>query len=1060
MDFHSITSLFNSYTSANIGAIKQSIIELFQYLSVYPRFAKLSVTDSEIDVLTENFLKIGQFFQIPFDSLRIENSTQRVESTNFVEIFKSIKMMNVHQNVNSDKYDAAYPKVVKQPKCSCEFHEEELFDHLHVCSIVAGIHAARNGENIFQVMLTGLLHDVGKPACIKIFDKGNVGYPYHGEYGSIILSRVFVPEFEKFLSMKEYEQMCRAIAIHMCSYHITDFQSNWSQARVNSTRMESQEVKNIINCLSFGDVFGAFSDIASHDDFIKSRVEYSELIKMPFETNKNKIVFLVRGRSGSGKSYIAQHLIESAKKLGLTCTHIQRDVIIANTVRKLQGETEIDFRPVAEQYAKYYSYYKDNKLGAQVNQEMQKKIEYSINTFDSIIIDTQMSLFRGFDQIIPQNISNCIIISLDISRNIPIDNDSKNGIGIQEQLALFGNTSTLFPFDLAGTNIFALSAAYTHNQKPVGISSDFVFAIGYNKNYFGDKSIGLNHFNNFMENIVSQITKLPAIESLSLSIDDMNLVEYVNHLYKANNNDYDAIVTILRSQYYQVGSPSQFKGTPVENQFLSIKYLDHNNNWNKWGRESRGTTLVLIDGEWTWLKFLMQRGAEMLTGLQMKRGIDKTDNIDTKMDFKASHLAKSQQELIQDLREGNPIDLVVSFKKDGSLLSCCIFSGGFAKMMRSLIIQFGDKFTNTVMTEYDKISGSDDVFVFQSQSTLFLGDAMHDYTTTAIFPHADPKLTPNDKIKTYGSDFFTRMKSLFDSLDKQNGYQSDVKQILGETICADRKESYSGKVHSELAMSYPESSFTILSATIIHNKEYEVKQHYKFSDLIAANGFIEPAFWRVQNVDKVDALIKSVDDYIFKNIDLGRFYYEHPPSNEFGYEKVIDCEGFVTYDLMREDSYGKIKTDSYYKSHKLRNDNIEFLCNLNKVAGHIFPLARIVDETISQLDAKLQLINPELIALISSANMIGKLPEKASRGFSNRPKDVQCKIIINTAKDSYAKLAFEIFQKYFPSLVVSDYMTAFVVNYSMKTELWLDQPKQIDSELKSFIVAQIISNSS
>ena len=41
-----------------------------------------------------------------------------------------------------------------------------------------------------------------------------------------------------------------------------------------------------------------------------------------------------------------------------------------------------------------------------------------------------------------------------------------------------------------------------------------------------------------------------------------------------------------------------------------------------------------------------------------------------------------------------------------------VFSGEFAKMMRPIVIQFGDKFTNTVMTEYDKISANDDVFVF------------------------------------------------------------------------------------------------------------------------------------------------------------------------------------------------------------------------------------------------------------------------------------------------------------------------------------------------------------
>ena len=1056
LNFQQIKSFFDVYSGiSNQVSIEQSLTDVISTLSVYPRFAKLAISPDEIVILSETFAKIGLFFQTKFESLEISSDNQKIIQTNLYEIFVMLKNMNIHQNVDSTSYEVAFPKVEKEPICKCAFHEEELFDHLHICSIVAGCHAIRTEQNVFLATLTGLLHDIGKPACIRIFNGGNIGYPFHGEYGSMILSRIYNPDFAQFISNTDYETMCRVIAIHMCSYHIVDFQSNWSQERVNSTRIESDSVKSILNCLSYGDVFGAFSELNDYNVFLSSRSSYNELISQKYDTSKQKYAFFVRGRSGSGKSFVSHLLKNLLESLGLKVVHIERDIVICNTVRKIRNLPELSERPTESEYAEYHSFYKQNKLSSQVNKEMNDKFKYCIAVNDAVIIDTQMSLFRGFDQVIPDSISNCICIALDVSRNILIDDDSKNGVTLQTQLTMFGNSSVLKPFDLNGTNIFSLPSAYTHNQRPVGISPDFVFSISYNQYYNGENSIGFTYFSNFMKEIHS-ITNTLTLSGLSLNTldtNEMNLVKYINYLYTVNDNSYDNVIQILKSQHYHVGAPSQLKGGLDEKNFISIKYLEHNNNWNKWGRESRGSTLALIDGEWTMFKYLMERGAEMVTGMQMKRGIDKTDNIDTKMDYKASHLSRIQQELIQDLREGNPIDLVLSFKKDGSLLSCALYTGSMGVLMRRLINTYCDDFTKAVMTEYDKISGNSDVFVFQSQSTLFIGDAMYDYTTTAIFPEAIPTLTPIKKIQTYGQSFMTKLKKIFDNID------GNIKQILGETICANRTESYSGNVHKELAMSYPTSSFTILSITSIKDNNYNAYPHYMYSEIINYAAFAEPAFWKCSSVSQVDKLIQDVDAYIFGKINCDEFYQNNVPSNIYSYEKIIDCEGFVSYDVKRYNSYGKIKTDSYYKSHKLRDDNIPFLCELNKVAGHIFPLARIVDETISQLDAKLTLINSELVKVITSAEMKDALPEKAKNGFDGRPRAVQFKIIINNAKNKFSELAFVVFQTHFPSLMISDEMKTFVVNYAMKTELWLDIPKPIDEKLKSELVYNLINMS-
>ncbi len=1065
----SISNLFSSYTNTQTDGISANLEEILAQLSTVDHLTKFvsTITQDEKTMMAGIFARIGRFFQIKFPILQIVRENQAFNQTTilttFAEMFNQIKSMNVHQNVDSTNIDVAYPRVVKQPLCACAFHQEELFDHLHVCALIAGIHTMRENfdeKTIFAVTLTGLFHDVGKPECIRIFDKGNIGYPFHGEYGAIILSRLYSSEFAEYISKDDWEIMCRCISIHMCSYHITDFQSNWAKDRVNSTRAELTVVRSRLMSLSYGDVFAAFHTMDdSHKNFVKSRTEYFDMISQPYQNEKSKFLFVVRGRSGSGKTFISESLSKFVTDLKLTVNHIQRDMIISNLVRSMKSLPEITYRPCAQEYGSYYEFYRENKLGAKVNEIFQNQIKSSISNFDVTIIDTQLTMFRGVEQIIPDNIGNCTVISFDVSRNMELIDDSKNGLNFNSQLQMFGQSSIMAPLEMSCVNIFGMSSAFTYNAKPIGFTSDFVFAIGYNSAFNGENSIGLAYFKSFFTEFMKNVVPDLDLINLDSDTDNMNLIEYINHLYQANAESFDATCEILRQRAYRVNTPHFLRNTPFDKKVMSIKYLDHNNNWCVWARETRGTTLVLIDGKWVWLKFLMQRGAEMLTGMQVKRGIDKTDNVDVKLDFKASHLSKDQQELIQDLRIGNDIDLVLSFKKDGSLLSCCLYTGDMATLMREIIMQSCDEFTRTVMLEYDAAnststnSTSDTVFVFQSQVTLVLGDAMYDYTTTALFPEADCTLSPIKKIKNHGTEFFKRLNKMFQSIP------GTIKHVLGETICANRCESYSGIIHRELAVSYPLSSFTILSITSITGDSYEVKPHYLYSDLISQCGFIEPAFWTVKSVAEVDALIQDVDKCIFNKMVCDEFYSAHPLSNLYSYDKIIDYEGFVTYDLKRGNSYGKIKTDSYYKAHKLRDDNIPFLCELNQVAGHIFPLARIVAETISQLDSKCDAINVELNKLISSDELIGHLPSKASNGLKQRPKAVQFKICINNAKDAYARLGFEIFKSYFPSLVLSDDMKGFIVNYSMNCELWLDSPKKISDELRSFIVAQLISMS-
>ena len=1024
--------------------VNDELVNLIEYLSSkYPHISTIfsDFTDLNLTTIADTFTKIGCFFSIPFKVVERDSVDEIVKDMTFGQIFNDLKSMNIHQNVVDDK-GKTY---------SCGFHEEELFDHLILTGIISCHRAIHMNLDPFISALSGILHDIGKPGCIHLFSKGHVGYPFHGEFGAIILARIYSSSFEPYITKESWEMICRLLTIHMCSYHLTTFTSEWEQARINSTRVEDQTCKNYLMALSHGDVLSALSNLSSYSDFIDTRQEYYQEIIKPFICNRNKIVITVDGLSNSGKSTVSDLLMSFFRDNNITYGYVSRDMVMYTLYCNMNGITPTTHRPRADEYATCYTFYKKNGLAKIVNKNMLNAIRDSINSKSITIIDTQLTLFKHSSTIIPSNISDCIVISIDVNRNHITVDDRKNGIQTNEQLKLSGSSTFLKPFDVSFMDVYRLQSKYCSKNEDITVngSVDFKFQICSNSEFSGLNSIGFDSFKNNFHRIYSTID---SSTSSGCSIDNMNLTDLVNHVYNTSDKNYDTLTEFFRSKAYQCSCPIDFRDTPYAKRIIHLKYLDHNNNWNKWGRDTRGTAFYLNDnGFWIIVKYLMQRGAEMLTGMQIKRGITDTENINLSKDYRCSHLSPQQQSLIIKLATNGSVNLKASFKKDGSLHAFVLYSGEFAKVIRSVILSKADDFTKYVMNIWDSITGStDSTFVFQSQGTMLLGNFMQDYATTALFPMADSKLTPIGKLEMFGPDLFRRLAKMFDVM---NG---DYKLILAETICANRLESFSGKVHNELAISYPDSGFTILSRTSITDNSYTVEPHYEFSDTIHSNGFIEPAFWDVTTVEKMDNLIKAVDSYIFGKITVNEFYDTYSPSNYHSYEKVIDVEGFVVYDLDNLNSYGKIKTDSYYKAHKLRDGNVPFLCELAVVAGHLFPLAQKVKTIYVGLDTKLTTINSKLIELITSDLMINALNEKARNSYQTKDKATQFKIIINTAKNVYCENAIPFFVEQFGDIQVTDDVKSALVTYAMKCEIWRDVPLAPPDDFRSMLISAMI----
>ncbi len=137
------------------------------------------------------------------------------------------------------------------------------------------------------------------------------------------------------------------------------------------------------------------------------------------------------------------------------------------------------------------------------------------------------------------------------------------------------------------------------------------------------------------------------ISSLSSQTDVMDICEYVNFLYKTFG--LDGLLSAFRMQQYTV---SHLHSDP---RILRMNYLDNNRLWRpRWSRQTRGTVFWLNDEDvWVPIKFLLERGAEVLTGFHVKNGVSETDNVNIESiackTARIPVLDDSQQKLIECL---------------------------------------------------------------------------------------------------------------------------------------------------------------------------------------------------------------------------------------------------------------------------------------------------------------------------------------------------------------------------------------------------------------------------
>jgi len=506
------------------------------------------------------------------------------------------------------------------------------------------------------------------------------------------------------------------------------------------------------------------------------------------------------------------------------------------------------------------------------------------------------------------------------------------------------------------------------------------------------------------------------------------------------------------------------------NSIVVLKYFEQYGArfWkNKWAKEMRGT-VIFINPETlqvSILSFKLPRGAEAITGMVRKTGLETQDVKQSKIDI----LDDEQQDTCTLLCTGRPIDMYLTSKGDGSLLVINQYTGKALATMLPIVEIFGSVYTKLWANQSLVLTDGKRLYLPATQGTVVEGGFMAPYMVTSILvgsgivcrrtlARSDSYLSAWEK---YGDRFIQMMMRMktFDPLTETHSFSF-------EAICKDRCGLFGDHPHNELACSYTRDRLIFLGCSITDRRQYIPHTIYSIG---WSQPFEEPLWWKIDHADQVDQMIGQINQMILGRITKKQFLRQHiPNNNDFTFKKryiddqIIDFEGWVGMKLanlpitdpdhiesynktgINNTVYSKIKTEAYYRSHKFHAENIPYLSELAKTAGHIFPLSRKIAGICSDgvIARRLQIIGDQTMRLLDfsdvgplmtelqrvfqenldnavarqDAGESVKLPKNPFVNFDKRPFDVKCRIALNFKGFNFGKLLVPIYLDVFPEI--------------------------------------------
>ena len=1027
---------------ADNNEINDIISQIFSELYNVKKIDQFLLSEHQINKIRTIFMSLKKMLTTSIKLLTIEKKTQLMIDIKILDYFDYFEKHNIHR---IEKNGILY---------KCEYHSEDLFTHLHLACLTSLAFMIKNNisdNELIKCATIAYLHDIGKAGSLSCIDgKKWTSYTFHGELGSGLLLQMWTEQFGEPYTKEIWEEICRTIAIHMCGYHQHDHEDKDTQYKWSILTSETLNVKRNLYYLSFGDHFGGIPEDTvekvSDTIYINSREQFINMInnslppKAFYEMNNlNGLVIFVRGRSASGKSTCGKMIQNMMSERNIKCRIVERDRIICSISAKSLGEIIYD-RPIGDNYRKYYDNYKKNKdkLSKEVADKMKTEINDGIINGEIVIVDTVMTYFNAINFSVPDTIRKCFIVSIDVIRNTIItEKDSyRLGCNLSSQLDLFGERdmfSWLKEDKGNYRNLSSYSTARSFMRNICITRPRLCFVTAWNEN-------GTFGINEMMRQL--KYLSTPFINNEITRQNDDDIISYCNNLYRQSS--WETMVNTIKMQAYMASCPPQLKNTSYENRIIKIKYLDHNKQWKpKWTRQSRGIVMFLNDdNKIVPLRFLLQKGAEMLTGLHIKAGINETESYDVNDNLpeKLQTFDNIQQDTMKKLLSNSPIDAYMSSKCDGSLLGITFYFGEYGQKIKSIVKNNCDEFANICMCMFEKM---DCVGVISSQGTLFLGSDMQGYMITSLLVGSgimsDDDIKKMAKTKSYNQ-VFQENGFLTLSYSKQimNKIKLNRSKLISitlsfEAICKYRTSAWND-IHPELAVSYNRSSCKFLGMSACYEDNILYLPHFALSCLTeyVNTCFKEPLWWKVNHTEQINDMINDLEECIKNKMTTIDYLTKHRPNNycHDGENESLDYEGFVFFvpnkikDMIEYD-YGKIKSRIYYITHKYSPKNGNELMSLPETADEIFPLVGKIRSFYNSLDIKiLKSIESFMNELRKDKNenkLYDGLPNKAKLSFDKQNETIKKRMLIN-ASESFGDIIYNIFAKNFPEITntVSD----------------------------------------
>jgi hypothetical protein len=1060
---------FNSIINSDNDLMSETLTFLMDYLN--KRLCKSNLILPALpERFTRIFMSLNRLLITPFQTRTIHKGIETMIETTFKDIFLGhIKSQNWHNCT------------IKNIDYKCEFHQESLFAHLILSSISAVWYLlALNPDVSIEygsfIAATALLHDIGKPSVmstgiitIGTMTKRVTKFPAHGLIGGIILQKAYSPTFG--FTYDEWDTLCRCVSIHMCGYHCTDETSPITQSKWLRLSLETESVKKALTYLSVGDKIGNIraDELAKDEEFFASREKFVQSLnteipdqsKIFSKLGTSGLIIVIAGGSAAGKSTLAGQLMSYFTENDIGSTYVSRDSIMLELVCPILG-LEVS----QSAYSACYDYSKANEMGKEIDEQVKQRISNAVAFGEVCIIDTVACLYRKvFNSYFSDDVLNCEILQIVVDRNVPHNQHDADRLGLtlEKQISLSGDCSLMNPLSKLGiSDISGLASA----MESWNIKRDFsnrpqctlTSSIVWNDSY----TFGLAHVYQLLSHLIHGLKK--GIHA-SVNTSNMDVVEYVNYIYGlAESTDfkvnYDALKRRFAVQHFVVSSPSYLQGTELDGRIFSIKYRDGINRlWRPtWARQCRGVCFYVQDDlVCVPIKYQLQRGAELMTGMLVSAKIASTQDIaDAK---KIACLSDSQQRTCKILLAGENDGLInahLTEKVDGSLLTVTFYFGEQAKLMTELINKYGDDFSKMILKGFMNLGF---VAVVSTQGTLTIGNDMQDYFVTSIYDSHYPVSrdtiiteSPTEFFKKNCGFWFSEMIAVLNQLP----FMDDCKNIslCWETVCAGRLTLWAN-LHQELAISYNKSMYLFLGASWCGNTWLMNVPH----TMLNLTDVSEPRFWITENAKQVDDLMRGLEDVVYGRLSSLAFISRFTPSNKtFDPLLPLHPEGYVCYtkegeyrDLPLVD-YNKLKLSAYYIGHKFHDNSIKELYELSKTASHIFPMAKAVGDFYSGFSKFLEIARKLNVGILPYS---GLLEGKAAKSFPTASKETQYKMIINASIPTFDSWLKELVCEYFPAVETTDVLTDNIKSglkrMAMDLKPWLNYEFEIPSDFTNIL---------